>query len=315
MSNIILTPKTGTQVGNAVIPQEGPVAVPYNLNFALSTSYTINVRDLLQTGPGYPGLSRIQSLWIDNSQNTAELILNVTQTNQFIYVPPQSQGYYSVLSPNAGQINISTSAVVTSLCYLTVLNFPVSGDQWYPYGAASGNNTYTGGNLNTLDATLAAIKGSETTANAIPVYTVNSGGSSIVTCLYNGVLSPSGSSYNPSLNLIGDPNAPQAVWIAGLKISLGGNVYNSSSSTKQGDYISLGNYNNGIRVAQVDFIWPDTQGLGYTQTLFQMNFSSPVKFNAGNGIYYKSALNGSTLTLNGSGGDAGLNVQIYGYIA
>lgn len=313
MSNTVLGPKTGTQVGNAVIPNEGPIAVPYNLNFALSTSYTINVRDLLQTGPGYPGLSRIQSFWVDNSQNSAELILNITQTNQFIYVPPQSQGYYSVLSPNAGQINIFTSAVVTSLCYLTVLNFPVSGDQWYPYGTASGSNTYTGGYLNTLDATLAAIKGSETSANAIPVYTVNSGGSSVVTCLYNGILAPSTSSFNPSLNLISDPNSPEAVWIAGINICLGGNVYNTGTA-KQGDYISLGNYNNGIRLAKVDFIWPDTNPLGYTQTLFEMNFSSPVKFNAGNGIYYQSAINGSTLNLNSSGANAGLNVQIYGYI-
>jgi hypothetical protein len=177
----ILKSHAGTRVGYSNVPNEGPLSISYSINFASGSSYSTNIVDFLSKGDGFPGLSCIQSLWIDNSQNTSVVSVYFSQTNQTLYIPAQTQGYYPVLSPEKGTIIFSSSG--SSIVNVSILNFLAEESQWYPYGGSVSilgvvnvnvqGQTYTGGYLNTLDATLAAIKGTETLANSLPVYQTN----------------------------------------------------------------------------------------------------------------------------------------------
>ena len=98
---------------NQMIPSEGGRAVPLSLDFSTSNSWVINMTQLTSMKV----IDIIQTIFIDNSQNSVSLSVNASISNQNIIVPPYSQGYYPILVPN--------NAVLTFTCIGGLINTPV----------------------------------------------------------------------------------------------------------------------------------------------------------------------------------------------
>ncbi len=108
-----------------VIPEEGPAGIPVNgLDFSLSPAYQKSFQHFMSLNR----ISMIQAVFIDNSQNTADLFLAIATTNQIIRVPANKQAYLNVLCPNPATLTfMSAGAVVVPVI---LLNFPVTNCVW-----------------------------------------------------------------------------------------------------------------------------------------------------------------------------------------
>lgn len=112
-------------VFNALVPKEGPKAVPYNMNFTTGAAFTADLRQTVSQGY----ISVIQSVWIDNSANSDTLSMTVQGTNFTINAPAYSQGFYPVTvgpQPVFQFSSASTSAAVA----VEFLNVPVPASVW-----------------------------------------------------------------------------------------------------------------------------------------------------------------------------------------
>ncbi len=124
----IVSPGQATAVGNALIPPEGPAAVPLVLDFSKAGSFNIDVQQLMQKGNGYPGLSVIQTVYVDNEDNPDPFVINVSATGQNITVGAGVQGYYPIFSPGQGTISFSTGSQAIVSVFLA--NVPIPPTQW-----------------------------------------------------------------------------------------------------------------------------------------------------------------------------------------
>ena len=131
---------------NALVPAEGPKAVPLPLDFTVQQSYLIDLQNAQARG----FIKNVQTLFIDNSQNAGALTVVVNQSNQVIICAPLAQGYFPVLAPNPVKLTISCpSGGPNTTVYL--LNVPLPAAMW---SVASGSNSYSGGKLLVSDALL-----------------------------------------------------------------------------------------------------------------------------------------------------------------
>src|SRR5690242_19068535 len=133
-------------VYNGNFPKECPKAIPLPFDFTASNSYSIDLTNVQQRAViGY-----IQTIYIDNSINTAALTVIFGTSAQVITCPPKSQGYFPVLAPNPVKFIVTSNGGISALVYL--VNAPVQPFLW---GVTGNANSYAGdGSLIVSEPTL-----------------------------------------------------------------------------------------------------------------------------------------------------------------
>ena len=114
---------------NNKFPCNGPRAVPQVFDFSTGSgnaSQSVNLAALVQSGQIYD----IQSLYIDNADNAASLIVTGGALNQRIKIPPNAQAYLAMLLDQQPVLNFSTTLATGLVVPVYFLNFPVTNAVW-----------------------------------------------------------------------------------------------------------------------------------------------------------------------------------------
>lgn len=112
-------------INNMVLPKGGPKVIPYTLDFTTLTQIQVDTTQMIQSGL----IEYIQTLYIDNKDNTGVLTLNIELLNQRIVIPAGRQGYWNVLAPNPPVFDFSVPAAFGKV-YLQLINVPVQPANW-----------------------------------------------------------------------------------------------------------------------------------------------------------------------------------------
>lgn len=118
--------KSYYKVSNVVLPPEGPVVVPVELDFSALGDYEIDGYAIIASGK----LSYIQCLYIDNSDNANPLTVIASYTKQRIIAPANSQGYYPIFLGNPPHCKVSTVAAAGLKVKIYFANVPLMAMQW-----------------------------------------------------------------------------------------------------------------------------------------------------------------------------------------
>ncbi len=115
-------------VQNTFLPKEGPKAIPLSLDYTGGvTEYDMSVSDLYQQGSGFPNISGLQTLYVDNKASTEPFIVFVSGSGQSLTIKAGAQGYFPIISPKNGSINFSGAGAIVRVI---LLNFPCSAAEW-----------------------------------------------------------------------------------------------------------------------------------------------------------------------------------------
>jgi len=144
---------------NGSLPCEGTKVFPFVLDFTGGkNAYLIDLTQQAQQKQ----FTTLQTIYIDNSLNTAALSVICSVTNQVITCPALSQGYFPILQPMPPQFQVQTTGnlVVT----IQLLNFYIPPAVW------STPTTSSGGLLQVdIPALDAIISGGALQVNSPPV--------------------------------------------------------------------------------------------------------------------------------------------------
>jgi len=135
-------------VSNMLMPQKSNI---WGMTLALTGGVPISLD--FKTLANQNTVDNIQGIWIDNSAGTAALVLSVPASLQNFTVPIGYQGVAPLYVTPDLVINFTGAGNVP----VTFLNFPTPVGVWPANTAASGAFTFTGGNLNTRDTTIASL--------------------------------------------------------------------------------------------------------------------------------------------------------------
>lgn len=111
---------------NAVLPEKGPKAYPFRLQFQ-----TLNEQDLdfqVEIDGGF--ISFISGCFVDNRLNANPLNIEVASVGQIVSIPAGKQAYMPLLVTDAAQLKITTIAANDLIVPFFVLNFPVQPYVW-----------------------------------------------------------------------------------------------------------------------------------------------------------------------------------------
>lgn len=133
-------------INNNTLPQN-PSAYTFNINLSLQNVYTIDLSSDLQNN----AISKnIQSCWIDNSNNSDILNVNVSFTQQNIVVPALSQGMYPLIIPHmSGKISISSNNTNPIMITIILLDVPID---FVSYNTTAFTNDVVISGVNTTQA-------------------------------------------------------------------------------------------------------------------------------------------------------------------
>ena len=107
---------------NALLPKEGPLAVPVELDFTTNSSILVDFTYQMAQGR----ISAIQAIVVRNWNNPQVLTIQVQGTNQLLDVPPYADAVLQVLSTNRAKFVISsTGGVVVPAWFVNVPMNPV----------------------------------------------------------------------------------------------------------------------------------------------------------------------------------------------
>lgn len=117
----------GIRIFNGLAPTELPKCVPVTVDFTLQASWTIDLSIAQDQGR----LAFVQSVFVDNSGNSAILSLTCSITGQTIQVPANAQGYFPLLATDAWQFTVSLPATNSNPnTKIFFLNVPVPACVW-----------------------------------------------------------------------------------------------------------------------------------------------------------------------------------------
>lgn len=111
-------------VFNAIIPAEGPKALPVDLDFELAGSWAIDLSQAF----ALKVISLIQAVYIDNSKNPNALELSVDSSRHSVTCPPYSQAFFPLLAPKDTKLTVASG--LTGRARVFFLNIPVSPQVW-----------------------------------------------------------------------------------------------------------------------------------------------------------------------------------------
>lgn len=131
---------------NALIPKEGPKAIPFNFDFSVQPSYAVDLQN--QQARGF--ISMVQTIWIDNSLNDQPVSILFDVIGQNVKFGPRWQGYFPVMVVNPPKFLISSPGGQTT--QVVLMNVPFPAGNW---GSTQQSGTYdTSGNLLVSDIIL-----------------------------------------------------------------------------------------------------------------------------------------------------------------
>jgi hypothetical protein len=123
------------QVMLGAVPKEGPLAVPYTLDFTTQTQYLADLTAQQQQAK----ISMVQTIYVDNSLASVPLICVMSNSNQIIRVAPFSQAYIPVVLTNKLAIAFSSTSGLVIPAML--MNIAMNAYQWQSNGAPSYNGS------------------------------------------------------------------------------------------------------------------------------------------------------------------------------
>jgi hypothetical protein len=112
-------------VYNALIPPEGPKIVNIPLDFTTtgSNGQPIGVDFTVATLRG--AMTVVQTLWADNTANSAPLVVNVSGTGQQITIPPGIEGTFPIFAASKPTLTFNTSTSIIIPCIIANMPMPV----------------------------------------------------------------------------------------------------------------------------------------------------------------------------------------------
>lgn len=109
---------------NNKTPKEGPRYIPMTFDFTNVDTWDVDLMQIQQQGK----ISTLQAFYVDNSLNTAELIITMGLGGQVIKVQPGYQGFMTALVNNVPKFSVSSAGGVSAIVF--ALNFPVVNALW-----------------------------------------------------------------------------------------------------------------------------------------------------------------------------------------
>lgn len=114
---------------NAVLPKEGPMVYPVNMDFSVATGAASQTVDLsLQIQQGF--ISYVQGFFVDNSANTATLTIVIDETNQTFKIPAGKQAYMPAFFSDTAKLVASTTQAAGLVVPIFLTNVPVDCCIW-----------------------------------------------------------------------------------------------------------------------------------------------------------------------------------------
>lgn len=104
-------------------PCEGPKVIPIFCDFSSATKYDVDLKSLVQQGK----ISDVQSIFVDNADNSGICTIDIDVQQQRIIIPPFSQAYLNVLTALP---SFHVTSGTTALVRLFAQNFPVTNAVW-----------------------------------------------------------------------------------------------------------------------------------------------------------------------------------------
>lgn len=163
MSQTINVSDQQVAIYNALVPPEGPRSVTVPLDFALSPRFTVDFTLAYMRKV----ISMVQSVWVDNSLNTAQLVFTVEGTGEVLKVPPGSQGSFPIISAIRGKITVATTTAIATKAIF--LNVPLPQSVW---ATAGENFLYRDGALEVIGPVSTPVAGNTEIVNGGTVVTV-----------------------------------------------------------------------------------------------------------------------------------------------
>jgi hypothetical protein len=103
---------------NGLVPRFGPKVLMDTLDFASDSSIDISTAEEQKSG----AIEFIQSLWIDNSANSATVTVRIQHTGQVIKVAPKTQGYFPCMAGGEFRATVSTTPAAGLLVTVGLCN-------------------------------------------------------------------------------------------------------------------------------------------------------------------------------------------------
>lgn len=127
MANIDATQCQPYSTKNQMAPSrdEGPKAIPLQMDFNLAASYDVDLSNLSDSNR----FTILQGVYVDNSLNASAVSITVNdQIRQTLTFPSASQGYLPILCTMPIKLNFSSAGNV--VVKVDLLNFPVAACVW-----------------------------------------------------------------------------------------------------------------------------------------------------------------------------------------
>lgn len=112
-----------TPIFNQMVPDEGAKSVRATCDWENVDEYTVDLTDAMQRGI----IRSVQSLYIDNRDNSNAVTIQTTGSQQRITFPGLCQGYVPILLPVPGIFTVASTSSATKT-FIHCLNVPM-----YPY--------------------------------------------------------------------------------------------------------------------------------------------------------------------------------------
>ncbi len=112
-------------IAQNIIPKTMPQSYSLSLNFSTTAVQEINIASLVANSD----MKYIQCVYIDNSQNSVSISLEINASKQIITAGALTQGYYSLILPiNSGNIVINGTNAATAV--MIFLSIPMPPQVW-----------------------------------------------------------------------------------------------------------------------------------------------------------------------------------------
>ncbi len=112
-------------IAQNIIPKSIPESYTLSLNFATVALQEISVASLVTDSD----MKHVQSVYIDNSQNSVSISVIISASKQVITAGAFSQGYYALILPiDSGNIVVNGTGATTAI--LILLSIPIAPQVW-----------------------------------------------------------------------------------------------------------------------------------------------------------------------------------------
>lgn len=133
------------KVSNMIVPRGGPKIVPVRLDFQGTDEIIVDGNQVVTQGK----IEYIQTIYIDNSNNTSPLSIECDITGQRITIPANAQGNFNLFMPNNPRFIVTTAG--NFVIEMFFCNFPLMPSVWSTV-AAGGSVAISGGTLDAVTA-------------------------------------------------------------------------------------------------------------------------------------------------------------------